>query len=58
MPPPLVDLALDPGPVTSEFTTPSAKKPKRTLGLAVGLSNLAAGGSVMVETVKGGGGGV
>jgi hypothetical protein len=35
------------------FSAP-VKKPRRSLGLAVGLSNLAAGGSVMVETVKGG----
>ena len=40
---------------------PSQKKPRRSLGLAVGLSNLAAGRSVVVETVKeemGGEGGV
>jgi hypothetical protein len=40
-----------PALVASEFT-PTIKKPRRTLGLAVGLSNLAAGGSVMVETLK------
>jgi hypothetical protein len=40
--------------VASEFVVPEAatKKPRRALGLAVGLSNLAAGGSVMVESVK------
>ena len=37
-------------PLASEFVVP--KKPRRALGLAVGLSNLAAGGSVMVESVK------
>jgi hypothetical protein len=48
--PPLVPVP----PVASEFTLPSTgkKQPRRTLGLAVGLSNLAAGGSVMVESVK------
>lgn len=41
-------------PATAEFTAPAAKKTRRPLGLAVGLSNLAAGGSVMVEAVKSG----
>jgi hypothetical protein len=49
--PPLVPPGASAG---SEFTLPSTgkKQPRRTLGLAVGLSNLAAGGSVMVESVK------
>jgi hypothetical protein len=46
--------ATDPPSMSSEFVVPEAatKKPRRALGLAVGLSNLAAGGSVMVESVK------
>jgi hypothetical protein len=54
--PPLVPPLVTPGGGSgSEFTpSSSTKKPRRALGLAVGLSNLAAGGSVMVESVKNG----
>ena len=42
---------------SSTTAAPTQKKPRRSLGLAVGLSNLSAGGSVMVETVRADGGG-
>ena len=52
--------AYPPGAQLPAPAIPAKKQPRRSLGLAVGLSNLAAGRSVVVETVKetGGEGGV